>query len=83
MGPAISVGSQKVEKYEFDQIQKKLVLATTRFEPGTCRTIANCFATELLAQARKKNFRLRCRLSCGGDEDPPWHKISWEIPGTR
>ena len=23
MGPTISVGSQKVEKYEFDQIQKK------------------------------------------------------------
>ena len=24
MGPAISVGSQKVEKYEFDQIPKKI-----------------------------------------------------------
>ena len=24
MGPAISVGSQKVEKYEFDQIKKKI-----------------------------------------------------------
>ena len=24
IGPAISVGSQKVEKYEFDQIKKKI-----------------------------------------------------------
>ena len=30
MGPAISVGSQKVEKYEFVQIQKKLTFGADR-----------------------------------------------------
>ena len=84
MGPAISVGSQKVEKYEFDQIQKKINFwCRSDSNPGPAAWKSTALPLSYWFNLEKKNFQLGCHLSCGGDEDPPWHKISWEIPGTK
>ena len=83
MGSAVSVGSQKVEKYYVNGKFLKLKFwRRSGLNSGPSASKPTALPLSYWPTLEKK-FQLGCHLSCGGDEDPPWHKISWEIPGTR
>ena len=84
MWSAISVCSQKAEKFEFYRIRKKIeIRRRSDLNPGPSELKSSAFPLSYsLRLERKKNW-LGCHLSCGGGQDPPWHKISWEIPGIN
>ena len=75
---------RKLKNLNLIELEKKIkIRRRSDLNPGPSELKSSAFPLSYSLRLERKKIWLGCHLSCGGGQDPPWHKISWEIPGTK